>query len=153
MEKKNGHFHSIKSQSGVSGPPPPPPPPPPADIELNPILAHNAKQRAVGLSKIWSWWGPLLCLLPGSDVFCYLSTCHFYLVKQSNSILMSYVQHRVTSRQSNSVMSKCVFQNFVYVNPFSSETYKINPYTNIKQNNHTQTWNTYFSITLVQKNI
>ena len=30
-------------------------------------LAHNAKQRAEGVSKIWSWWGPLLFGLPWSD--------------------------------------------------------------------------------------
>ena len=37
-------------------------------------LAHSVKQRAVGLSKIWSWWGPLLCWLPWSDMFQYLSS-------------------------------------------------------------------------------
>ena len=31
------------------------------------FLAYNAKQRAERLSKIWSWWGPLLCWLPWSD--------------------------------------------------------------------------------------
>ena len=31
------------------------------------FLAHNAKQRADGLSKIWSLWGPLLSWLPRSD--------------------------------------------------------------------------------------
>ena len=39
------------------------PPPPPIKF-----LAHRAKQRAEGLSKIWSWWGPLLCWLPWSDM-------------------------------------------------------------------------------------
>ena len=27
------------------------------------FLAHEAKQRAAELSNIWSWWGPLLCLV------------------------------------------------------------------------------------------
>ena len=55
-ERESYCFH--KEGASVSPPPPPPPPPtPPAGIWF---LAHNAKQRAEGLSKIWSWWGPLL---------------------------------------------------------------------------------------------
>ena len=48
-----------------------------------PYLAHNAKQRAEGLSEIWSWWGPLLCWLPWSDT-CFWSILWKVIVMVQN---------------------------------------------------------------------
>ena len=51
------------------------------------------------------------------------------------------VNHRITSGWSNSVISNAHFKTFlIHVNPSSSQTYKIYPYTDTKQN--TQTSNT-----------
>ena len=59
IEKNTSPF--IKSLSGVSVPPTLP-------WHWIRFLVHDAKQRADGLWKIWSWWGSLLCWLPWLDM-------------------------------------------------------------------------------------
>ena len=84
-------------------------------------------------------------MLNGNSLFFFFSSffCNHHvsvlLQLVSNSIFISCQPHRVTSGQSNSVVSNCTFQNssHIHVNllPHQS-TLKTNHFANIKQNRH-----------------
>jgi len=55
-----------------------------------------------------------------------------------NFNILSTTQDHHTTITPNSVISKCIFQYYsIKCKPFSSQSHKINPYTNTKQNRYT----------------